>query len=461
MTRTAGIYVRISLDPNGTRLGVTRQTKDCHTKAHQLGWNVHGIYEDNDTSATSTKPRPAYQRMLTDLEHGAINAVIVWDLDRLTRRPIEIEQFIDLADRRRIALASVGGDVDLATDNGRLFARIKGAVARAEIERKSARMRAANIQRAEQGAPETTGRRLFGYARDGATIVQPEAAAIRSAAEQLLAGAPLRTLARDLNTAGHTTTTGRPWEPTQLRRSLQNPRYAGLRAHLGTVVAHGQWPAILDLDTHRAVTAVLTDPSRHKAGRPQGALLTSIATCGVCDAGVYSTRSGPRPRLYYCSSRTHVGRAADPVDEYVTAALLAYLGRSARELLTDPSLDTARRRELSAREVTLRGRLDGLAAAYAAGDIDDTQLRSGSRRVRADLDEVVRDLAAAQRAPAMSALVGADDIGSAWAGLGLEQQRAILAAALRVVLHPAGRGSRRFDPDTVTIAASGLVTRPG
>ena len=78
---------------------------------------------------------------------------MVWDLDRLHRRPIELEQFLDVADRHGVAMASVGG-VDLATCNGRPVARIKGAVARSEVERKSARQKAANDQRAEARRPQ-------------------------------------------------------------------------------------------------------------------------------------------------------------------------------------------------------------------------------------------------------------------------------------------------------------------
>ncbi len=148
MSRRTAIYVRISSDPTGQGLGVARQRTACTSKAQALGWDVVEVYEDNDVSATSGRSRPAYQRMLSDLEAGRVDAVVVWDLDRLHRQPIELEHFLALADRHGIALASVGGDVDLATDNGRLFARIKGAVARSEIERKSARQRAANDQRA-------------------------------------------------------------------------------------------------------------------------------------------------------------------------------------------------------------------------------------------------------------------------------------------------------------------------
>lgn len=447
--RRAGIYVRISLDPNGTRLGVTRQTADCQRKAQERGWVVHSIYEDNDTSASNGRPRPAYERMLADLEGGVIDAVVVWDLDRLTRRPIEIEHFIDLADRKQVALASVGGDVDLATDNGRLFARIKGAVARAEVERKSARQRAANTQRAEAGRPHA-GRRAFGYTPDGAELVDAEAQHIRAAAEQLLAGGTIHAITAHLNAAGARTTAGNAWGTTEVRRMLRNPRYAGLRVHRGDVVGEGAWPIVLDRDTHRAVRAVLDDPSRRAPGRPQSSLLTGIAACGTCEARIYATRSGPRPRLYYCSTRAHLSRAAAPVDDYVTATLLTRLQKGAPELL-DGAADEERVRALGARERGLRARLDGLAEAYGMEDIDELQLRAGSRRLRAELEQVVAELTAARRRPAVSRLLAADDMAAEWEGMGLDARRAAVAATMPLLrLWPAGRGARVFRPATVT-----------
>lgn len=48
MNRRAANYVRISSDPSGERLGVTRQLDACRSKAAALGWAVAGVYEDND-----------------------------------------------------------------------------------------------------------------------------------------------------------------------------------------------------------------------------------------------------------------------------------------------------------------------------------------------------------------------------------------------------------------------------
>lgn len=451
-SRVAGIYVRISSDPTGARLGVSRQRTACQKGAEDHGWRVHRIYEDNDVSAYSGKPRPQYQAMLADLEDGVIDAVVVWDLDRLTRRPIEIEHFIELADRRSIALASVGGDVDLSTDNGRLFARIKGAVARAEVERKSERQRAANAQRRAAGI-QHVGRRPFGFTGDGRHHDEPEAAWIRKATADLLTGTPIAAIARQLTAAGVTTTAGNAWHPTELRRMLASPRNAGLLTHDGKVIGQGTWEPIISIDDHRAVLALLTDPARNTSRPKQtSALLVGVATCGLCTdpTRVYSTRSRERARYYYCSTKRHLSRAASPIEDYITDALLERLARTPREDLLDP-VDPAIVASLRADETKYRARLDGIADAYAAGDVDELQLRRVSARLRSDLDVVTSRLTTLSRRPAVATLLEHDNLEVGWQGTTTDAQRAILNSLATVRIHSPGRGARRFNPETVQI----------
>jgi site-specific DNA recombinase len=220
-------------------LAATRQREDCVALCKQRGWEWTE-YTDNDRSASNGQPRPAYVRLLADIRAGLIDAVVVWDLDRLHRRPAELEEFIDLANERRLALATVGGETDLSSDGGRLFARIKGAVAKAEVERKSARQKRANQQRRAAGAWLSTGNRTFGYARDGQPL-EPEASMVRQAATDVLAGRSLRSIAIAWNQLGVTTTRGNHWTNLALRRVLINPLIAGLVAHKGNVVGRGDW----------------------------------------------------------------------------------------------------------------------------------------------------------------------------------------------------------------------------
>src|SRR5215471_13253749 len=120
----AAIYARISHDTNGDGLGVERQEMLCRKLAKAKRWPVADVYVDNDRSAYTGKPRPEYKRMLDDIEHGRIDAVVCVDLDRLTRRPAELETFIVHADKYGVALANVSGDLDLSTSEDRMRARM-------------------------------------------------------------------------------------------------------------------------------------------------------------------------------------------------------------------------------------------------------------------------------------------------------------------------------------------------
>ena len=102
--------------------------------------------------------------MLADIREGRLGAVVVWDLDRLHRRPIELEAFMALADEKHLALATVSGDVDLSTAQGRLVARLKGSVAAHEGEHRKARQLRATRQPPNAGVPNWT--RAFGYLGD-------------------------------------------------------------------------------------------------------------------------------------------------------------------------------------------------------------------------------------------------------------------------------------------------------
>jgi site-specific DNA recombinase len=443
------VYLRQSLDRDGSGLAVARQRKDCLALCETRGWEPIE-YVDNDTSASSGKVRPAYVRMLADVAAGRLGAVVAWDLDRLHRRPIELEHFIDLADRHRLALATVGGDADLSTDNGRLFARIKGAVARGEIERKSARQKRANLQRAEMGSPPPGGRRAVGYEPSGMELRESEARFIRDGYRHLLGGASLRGIAAQWNAAGFTTAIGGPWRPDGVRYTLRNPRNAAIVVHRGEEFGSGRWPAIVPEHTYRAAVALLDDPSRRTTpSTARRYLLAGLARC-ECGAAVITGRTQRGQRTYRCGqTRGHLSRAAAPIDELVAALVVGRLSRpDAVDLLSTPEdgVDVgALREEASA----LRTRLGELSDLFADGTITAAQLTRGTERARARLGAVETQMADVGRFPVLGELVSADDVQAAWDDLDLDRRRAAIDTLMLVTLLPPGRGARVFDPRTV------------
>ncbi len=449
----AAVYLRQSLDHHLDGLAVDRQRTDCLALCAQRGWTPTQ-YVDNSISATSTKPRPAYTQMLADIEAGKVQAVVAWDLDRLHRGPAELESFIDLADRHRLALATVGGDADLSTDNGRLFARIKGAVARAEIERKSVRQKRAAQQQAQAG--KAWGRRRpFGYEKCGVVVNEFEADLIRHAYADFLAGSTITSIAEKWNANGVTSVLGGRWYQSTVHGVLRNPRNAGLRAYHGEVVGLAEWEAIVPEETYRAALAKLTDPARRTGGG--GAmrhLLTGIVHCGQCGATV---TGGSRPlrrgatervRTYKCV-KFHVSCNATDVESIVVGAVAARLARpDARELLVDHDRpDSTGLREEAA---TVRARLDSLAVDFADGALTASQLRTATERMRARLAELETLMAHTDRAPVLVGLVGADDVRAVWDGLPLFRQRSVIDLLMSITVLPAGRGGP-FNPERVQI----------
>jgi len=129
---------------------------------------------------------------LAAVESGSIDAIVTWHNFRLHRSPKELEAFIDLVERSRVRLAVVtGGDYDLTTPDGRLSARIVGAVARKESEDRSRRLRRKHLELAELGRP--AGQLGWGVRSED------ERELVREAARRVLEGDGLMTIARAWN----------------------------------------------------------------------------------------------------------------------------------------------------------------------------------------------------------------------------------------------------------------------
>lgn len=292
----AGVYTRISLDVAGEGLGVERQEQKCRELAQRKGWTVTEVYRDNDVSASSGKERPEYQRMLADLEAGTVNAVVVYAIDRLTRRPVELEHFIDLVERHGTQLANVAGDVQLDTVQGRLTARIMGNVARAEAENIGKRVRDQKQQRAAQGIPHKGRHRVYGYDQDW-NLINSEAAQIKEAFERRAAGESTTSIAKDFTKRGIKTVSGRNWTSGVLGDTLTKHVYCGKVTFKGDVVADSIYPAIVDEPTFNAAQKNLANDSKGTNARKY--LLSGILLCRLC---LSPMKGNPANHMYRCST---------------------------------------------------------------------------------------------------------------------------------------------------------------
>jgi DNA invertase Pin-like site-specific DNA recombinase len=442
--RTA-IYTRISDDHTGEALGVRRQLADCEALADRLGWEVVERYDDNDISAFSGKRRPGFEAMLEAMKAGEFGALICWHPDRLYRSMRDLERVIEIADERGVQLRTVtAGDLNLGTPAGRMLARILGSVARQEVEHKGERQRRANEQRRAAGRWVRTGLRKFAYTKDGKPH-EPEASELRKAAADVLAGKSLRGIAIDWNERGVKTTRGNKFTSLQVRRTLINPLYAGLVTHNDKVVGRGEWQPIIDEATHHGLVAYLSDPARRPAvSFERRHMLSGVATCGICSQALYAVQPGAeRGIVYTCRPSAHVARSGALLDEYVDALVVAWFSQPKTRKRLSALLNGGRDVDVNALQSqrdALQARMDSLARMHVAGDIDDSQLRSGTAEHRTQRDAIDKVLAKAARRSPAAGMLAADDPRAHWDGCSPDLRGKIVDEIMTITVLPAPRG---------------------
>lgn len=442
MIRVA-LYLRQSRDARGDGLAVERQEKSCEAHAAGRGWTVVRTYQDNDVSASSAKPRPAFEQMMKDCELGEFDIVLSWALDRLTRKVVEIERLINWSDKTGVKFATVNGDLDLTNDQGKLIGRILGSVAMGEVERKSARQRAANTQSAAAGRIPSV--RSFGYL--GKELHPAEAAALRDAYSSLLAGDTLVGITKRLSEE-FTSVHGRALRRTTVRQILTNPKNAGIRVAQGLEVGPGDWPAIVTEETFRAALALLDDPSRnHGQSRSRRWIGGSLYRCGKCGGPMKVIYRNGGSRAYQCRDSRHFTRTrADQIDALVETLIAERLRLpDAADLVAGSGTENTAALRLEA--AGLRARIDQLGLDYAEGLLTGPQVQTASKRLQEKLDAVNDQLARAGRTRAAGSVLSAPDPGQAFLDSPVAVRQKIVAELAEITLLPVQPGARGFAVD--------------
>lgn len=436
-------------------MGVARQIEDCERLAERKVWSIAALYVDDDVSAWSGKRRPEYARMLTDLETGTINGLLVYDLDRLHRQPSELESFIDLCQRLGLTnVASVSGDIDLTTADGQFQARILGAVAKKESDDKSRRIRRKHLEIASEGRVSGGGSRPYGYEADKLTIRPAEAAVIAECAKQLLAGEPVRSIAQDLHERGIPTSTGGQWSPQSLRRMLASGRIAGQREHKGEIAATAEWPGIISAEDGAKIRALLANPERRTNKAARRYLLGGLLVCSHCGERLVARPRTGGKRRYACAKgvgfsgcgKTFIN--ADEVEQFVTEAVLHRVdSRDLQRAMERRQQNTPVAERWWKEAEAAQEQLEELAAEYGRREITVGEWKAARKPIEERLSAARKQLAKVTHGGLLDSYVGhSDRLRADWDSLDLSQQHAIVAAVIDSIrVGPARRGYNRFD----------------
>lgn len=469
--RRAAIYLRISKDRGSDEAGVRRQEKICRRKAKQLGWRVVSVRTDNEKSASryARKKRKEFLAMLADIEAGRVDAVMVYNSDRLTREPKVMERLIDLTETLGLAWWHENGEIDLRTRNGRQNARFAVTVSASESDATSERYCDMHQEIAEEGRPSGGGLRPFGFEEDHVTHRTEEAMLIRQAARRVIAGQSVTSIAREWTAEGIAPATWHPpkrllWRGQTVRRILTSARIAGIRelrrfdartqSDEIVVRTKAAWDPIITRAQHEHLVRLLDNSrTRSPSAFARRYLLTGLAYCGrpACRGRLTGGQRNGKDG-YMCSREGgchRCGIAAEPVDRWVTAAFLAAVESpryakamaakrraAAKTVVGDPYGDADRAEEQMAFLLLQLTRKQTTQKAYdQAYAVVADELADAKRRIEAitQVDELELDPKTIRRE---------------WGGWSLDKQRAALGLVIeRVEIEPGQRGGNNAAPE--------------
>lgn len=413
------IYARISDDPLALRAGVTRQLDDCRTLAARLYPSVPcHIYEDNDTSAYSTRQRPAYTRLCQDISSGLVSIVIAYNLDRLFRRPIELESFIEICTAHHVVCITAQGDLDLTTHDGQLQARILVAVARKSSDDTSRRVTRAQRDRAEHGA--WIGAAPYPYVNAPGTLAPRSVASFavaRRAYDIIMGGGSFASLPnlRTLDPTAPATRHG--WT-----HALKSPALSGTN----TFGYPGNWTPILSPIEHATLLSAMSPAASQLRRVPSNTrihYLSSLVYCSGCSTRMLSSKTG-NLSIYRCNT-CYRSVTRIPLEHIISNALFARAPVSPPPpLLPTPIPQSS-------------DRLSELAVLYTNGTITREEWLAARS-------------AALPRLPAQHptpAPALPDDLEAAWPSLSAPTRHSIAAFYLdRILILPGLAGSHRLLP---------------
>jgi DNA invertase Pin-like site-specific DNA recombinase len=192
-------YIRVSTEDQAKE-GVSLDNQEAKIKAYASlnDLNLVEVIRDGGASGKSLD-RAGMVKLLGMVEKGSIEAVIVYKLDRLSRKTIDTLNLIEKLEDQGIAFHSISEKVDTKSATGKFFLTIISAIAQMERDLIAERTKDALSHKKDKG--EWCGRIPFGFkVEDNHLVEDPEQIKVIQKAKRLRrSGKSMRDIANTVN----------------------------------------------------------------------------------------------------------------------------------------------------------------------------------------------------------------------------------------------------------------------
>jgi len=354
LRRVAG-YARVSTNEEEQLSSYAAQV-DYYTKHIQGNpeWEFVGVYTDEGISATSTKRREGFNRMIQDALDGKIDLIITKSVSRFARNTVDTLTTVRRLKEKGIEVYFEKENIFTLDSKGELLITIMSSLAQEESRSISENVTWGKRRAFEQGKVAMPYKRFLGYAKgdDGLpVIVEEEAAIVRVIFRLFLYGKSPSYIASLLTDEGIPTPGGKTkWQPNVIISMLQNEKYAGnallqkrfttdfltkrQKINEGEVPQYyveNSHPAIIEQDFFDLVQYEFQRRAASGQNATSGHPFSGKIFCGDC-GGMFGSKvwhsNDPRRRrtVWQCNEKYHaekICRAPHLTEEQVEEAFLA------------------------------------------------------------------------------------------------------------------------------------------
>lgn len=189
------------------------------------------IYADEGISATNTKKRDAFNRLIQDCRAGKVDRILVKSISRFARNTLDCIKYVRELKELGVGVTFEKENIDSLDSKGEVLLTILSSLAQDESRSISENATWGIRKKFERGEVRVNTTKFMGYDKDdnGRLIINPQQAeTVKYIYEKFLEGYSPESIAKYLNDNEIPGWTGKAnWYPSAIQKMLQNEKYKG------------------------------------------------------------------------------------------------------------------------------------------------------------------------------------------------------------------------------------------